>query len=281
MAATGREIREREFTATSARRVYRVEGAEDESAAYAWVSNPSNVPTTVSGLGITKVDGKEDPECENCDEWDVVVEWGESESSGGDTLPAGTKSYKFSYQAPSGHIKRSLITIGAYENDLIFPFDYAPNFNGAINVVDFNTPDMHIEGFDLQPPAEVFSIPYADVSAVITPTYQALVRDLCGKVNNSTFLGHAAGEIMLARVDGQYSKGLWNLDFGFAYVKNGVSIPVGDNITIPAKDGMDLLWTLDIPVKDDDAKAVVPTPAAAYIERVWERANLNDLALPA
>ena len=85
---------------------------------------------------------------------------------------------------------------------------------------------------------------------------------------------------MLVRADGQRQGGLWNLEFGFGYIANDVNIPVGDNIIVPAKDGMDLLWALDITGKDDTTKSLVTQPAAAYVERVWYRADLNLLNLP-
>jgi hypothetical protein len=160
-----------------------------------------------------------------------------------------------------------------------FP-DPPPDFGGAINVADYGTPDMKVEGIDLQPPAEVFTIPYSDLPAVITPTYQATVRDLCGKVNNATFLGYDAGQIMLVRADGQLQNGLWNLEFGFAYIANAINIPVGDEIIVPSKDGMDLLWVLYMPIKVAAPVGISTVPGAAYVERVWERADLDDLDLP-
>jgi hypothetical protein len=55
---------------------------------------------------------------------------------------------------------------------------------------------------------------------------------------------------------------------------------VGDNIVVSAKDGMDLLWVLEVTGKDGTAKELVTSPACAYVERVWERADLVDLNLP-
>jgi hypothetical protein len=276
MAVTGEEIRPREFTDTSATRVYRLTGADTETDAYIWLTNTANVPLNVSDLPRSKLDAKEDPEIAG--DYDVVVTWGTDDSPEA-SQTAGTSSYRFSFQAPSGHIKRSLATISETEDTAIFAFG-PPPMHGAINVVDFGTADVHTEGFDLQPPPEVFTIPYTDVDANISAAYQATVRYLCGKVNSFGFYGAAAGEIMLVRADGQRTGGLWNLDFGFAYIPNATSIPVGDNIVVPSKDGMDLLWALEITSKDDTAKALITQPACAYVERVWERADLNDLNLP-
>jgi hypothetical protein len=191
----------------------------------------------------------------------------------------GTSSYGFSFQAPSAHIKRSLATISQTEDATVFPFG-PPPMHGAINVVDYGSADVHTEGIDLKAPEEVFKIPYTDIDAKITPAYQGVVRDLCGKVNNTSFYGIAAGQIMLVKATGERKGGLWNLEFGFGYIANATSIPVGDNITVPAKDGMDLLWALEITGKHVASKSLIQQPVCAYVERVFERADLNMLNLP-
>lgn len=275
MAASGYEIRPRRFSADSVVLNYHVIDAPNIADVFAWVALQS---ATVAGLPYSTFQADEIEDCENADEYFVAITYGASDNPTSDEEP-GTSGYRFSFQAPSAHIKRSLATISATEDPAIFAFG-APPMHGAINVVDYGTADVHTEGFDLQPPAEVFTIPYTDVDAVIDAAYQAVVRNLCGKVNNATFLGHLAGQIMLVRADGQRQNGLWNLDFGFGYVANATNIPVGDNIVVAAKDGLDLLWVLDITGKDDTAKSLISQPACAYVERVWERADLNDLNLP-
>lgn len=273
MPASGLEIRPRRITNDGVVRMYHVTDAPTEDDLVAYIAT---LPGTVGGWPFSGYEAEEIEDCEGADEYFATVNWGNT--SPPEQPTAGTSSYKFSYQAPSGHIKRSLFTISDTPDEDIFPFSLP--LNGALHVVDYGTADMRVEGLDLQPPAEVFSIPYTDVDAVINGTYQALVRSLCGKVNNSTFLGMAAGECMLVRVDGQRTNRLWNLDFGFAYIANSTNIPVGDVIVVPAKDGMDYLWALDVTTTDGTAKSLITKPGCAYVERVWERADLNALNLP-
>lgn len=275
MAVEGEEIRPRSFTQDQAVRVYHVTDAPTEDDVAAFIET---LPDTVAGLPYSSFEAGEIEDCENSDEWLVSVTWGTPDRPQAENEP-GSSSYKFSFQAPSGHIKRSLATIAEYEDTAYFPLG-APPMQGAINVVDYGTADVHAEGFDLQPPPEVFSIPYTDVDVEIDAAYQALVRSLCGKVNSATFYGYAAGEIMLVRADGQRSGGLWNLEFGFGYIPNATSIPVGDNITVTSKDGMDLLWALDATANDTVSKSLITQPVCAYVERVWYRADLTTLNLP-
>jgi hypothetical protein len=160
------------------------------------------------------------------------------------------------------------------------PFGPAEDgFGGAINVVNDDGKNR-VEGLNLSAPAEVFTIPYTDYPAVITASYQATVRFLCGKVNNTSFYGAAPGEIMLVRAQGEQQGGLWNLEFGFSYIANATDIPVGPNIVVPFKEGHDLLWCWYKQTEDTDQKEFIKRPALAIVDRVYERANLNMLNLP-
>ena len=275
MTAQIEEIRPRRVTQDNAVRVYHVWDAPDEDDL---VDAINSLPDTVAGFPYSSFEAEEIEGCENSDEYTLSVTWGRTDSQP-PSLAAGTSGYRFNFQAPSGHIKRALATIAEYEDSALLPFGPPPMY-GAINVVNLGTPDMKVEGLDLQPPPEVFAIPYNDVPDVITPAYLATVRALCGKVNSTTFYGAAAGEIMLVRADGERKGGLWNLEFGFGYIPNAVDLPVGDNITVSFKDGMDYVWALDTTQRDDTTKSLVIQPSAAYVVRVWERADLTALNLP-
>jgi hypothetical protein len=273
MPVTGYEIIGRKITRNGITRQYYLNGPADEEDVLTFIGG---LDATLAGFPYNTFNADEEDDIAG--DFKISIDWGQPESNQ-DQKP-GESGYKFSFQAPTAHIRRSLATISSYAAPDVFFADDPPDFKGAINVTSYGTPDMAIEGVDLQAPAEVFSIPYRDVDAVIDLTYQALVRSLCGKVNNSAFYGANAGELMLCRADGERSKGVWNLDFGFAYIPNATSIPVGDDITVAAKDGMDLLWTLEMTVNDPAKKMLVSRPVAAYVERVFERADLNDLNLP-
>lgn len=271
MAAIGFEVTgSRTFTLDRAERRYRVEEAADEDEVVAWIN--ANAPSTIIDLPMSEFN------CQEIDEedgtYDVVVTWGTSKNEVQQTI--ATSDYKFSYQAPGGQIYQSLATIAAYSATADDPRD----FGGAINVVNDDGKDR-VEGMNLSPPNETFSLAYSDVSSVIDGTYQSVVESLVGKVNSTTFRGRSAGTVMLVRVNGgRSSSGIWSIDFGFGYVANATSIPVGDDITVTSKDGHDLLWPYYGKVKDDDAKATVKRPISAYVERIYARADLTALNLP-
>lgn len=273
MPATGFErTGSREVTNTYARRKYYVTAA-DELDVVNYVGTIITANPTVAGYPFSEFNSQEIDKVDG--DYELTVSWGQSSAN---QPAAGTSAYRFNFQAPSAHIYQSLATIASEEDPALLPFG-PPNFGGAINVV-WDGGKQRVEGFNLQPPAEVFTIPYTDIPAVITPTYLNTVENLCGKVNLASFLGYDAGQIMLVRANGERIGGLWNLEFGFAYIASKTLIPVGDTIILPAKDGMDLLWVYYMPNKDDTAKELVKQPACAIVERVFERADLNDLNLP-
>jgi hypothetical protein len=214
----------------------------------------------------------------------VTVNWGDPQTV---TQEKDTLDYRFNFQAPGGHIYQSLATVaGYYDGDKLFG---VPPFNGAINVIQ-DKKGQRVEGMNLSPPAEVFTLSYKVSGSVITSSYQDLVLSLCGKVNSEAFRGKPAGTVMLVRVTGgRDSSNVWTIEFGFGYIANSTDVPVGDVAWLNeagtpadiAKDGFDLLWCFYPYAKDGTGKMVLKQPAAVYIERVFERADLNLLNLPA
>lgn len=256
-----------------------VAGSSDpEEDVIDWVL--ANAPATLFGLVFNDITLQENPEIE--DEWEATAQYGEIEATA--PPPAGgTMEYRFNFQAQGAHIYQSLSTIlyaTAEGCDADPSVVHARNFKGALNVVS-DGGKLRCEGQQIEPPPETFTLAYYPVNATVSGAYQAIVEGLCGKVNNGTFRSKAAGSLMLVRVSGGIRTGEdWSIEFGFGYVPNAVNIPVGDAITVDAKDGMDLLWAFYGEVNDDDAKALVKQPLSAYVERVWERGDFSTLSLP-
>jgi hypothetical protein len=240
----------------------------------------ANSPTTIAGLARGGFTLEEDGEIE--DQFEAEVQYGVSTPAPPAT--GGTMEYRFNFQAHGAHIYQSLETL-LYCTPLGCDADpevvEAPNHHGALNVIRDGGP-LHAEGFQIEPPAETFTLAYYPVNATVSGAYQLLVESLCGLVNNATFRGRPAGSLMLVRCTGGIRTGDdWSIDFGFGYVANDTNIPVGDEIIVTTKDGLDLLWPFYGDAVDGVANSLVKQPVAAYVERVWRRGDFNTLALPA
>lgn len=268
MAITIEEVRGRGGTNKALSRKYNVYGTSSEEdvldAVYA------TAPASIAGLPIQGISLDEDedvPEFYEC-----VASYGSKQK---DEPEVDAVEYRFSYQAPSVQIYQSLQTI--YATSVPGGFG-PPQFHGAINVVNDGS-KQKVEGYNLAPPPTTFTLIYYPANATISTGYQTTVENLVGKVNSTTFKGRPAGSLMLTSVQGGARNNAgWSLELGFAYVANATDIPVGE-MTIPSKDGMDLLWVFYGVDEDSSAKQLVQKPFAAYVERVFYRADLNALGI--
>jgi hypothetical protein len=281
----------RRGNATQATRSYTVAGhdsgvpmTEDQLSEYLQSEIGTDIPETVGDLGISDTSYSESDEIPG--HYEVTITWDVPSEIG----------YRFNFQAQGGHFVQSLKTISAWGRGLVSatsdPLDLEaaglPNFGGAINVVPQEDGPPKVEGYDVQPPPETFVLIYHAYDETITGEYQQLVRDLCGKVNNDSFMDLDAGTTMLVRANGERQHGgIWTIEFGFGYVPNledplviGNGISYSDKVQVNAKDGLDLLWVYREHEIEDTYGIVRPMPVAAYVERVWERADLNELNLP-
>lgn len=275
MAAVGEEIMgSRGGSNSSLARKYRVSvtgSSTPEADVLDWVN--TNAPGTLAAMELTGITLEEDPELE--DEYTAEAQYGLPELTGPPVPESGTMEYRVNFQAQGFHAYQSLASIAAYSVGGGFG---PPDFKGAINMVT-DAGKLRCEGLEVQPPSETFTLAYYPVNATVTEAYQNIIEGLCGKVNNGTFRGKAAGSLMLVRCSGGVRTGDdWSLEFGFGYVPNQTSIPVGDEITVTSKDGLDLLWPFYGEKIDDDR--LVKQPFAAYVERVWYRGDFSTLSLP-
>lgn len=269
MPTVGEEIQGRGGNLKSMSRRYTVDvsgSGSPEADVVDWVL--SNAPSTLAGLVLNDITLEENPEI--ADLYEATAQYGAYAE--GPVFPQGSVEYRFNFQAQGVHAYQSLETIASY-----VPSGTPRDFKGAINVVA-DGGKLRCEGYEIQPPAETFTLAYYPVNSTVNSTYQGIVNDLCGKVNNGSFRGMAAGTLMLVRVTGGVrTNDDWSLEFGFGYVPNQTSIPVGD-ITVPSKDGLDLLWPFYGDKIDDDE--LVKQPLQANVERVWYRGDFSALALP-
>ena len=257
----------RSSTSTTASRTYNVFGTSDEVQAQssALLLSPGNI----GGLNAKKITSLDEVNSEDPSGGHFVatIQWSTSENS---EPKSSSFDYRFSFQAPSAHIYQSLETVASTAAS-----GSAPDFGGAINVVN-DSGKLRVEGFSIASPPETFSLSY-HLAKAATPSYQMVVESLVGAVNVSPWKSRPAGSLMLSRVSGGGPNGnVTSIDFGFSFVANKTSLDVG-GITVPSKDGHDLLWAYYHDKVDTNANLLVKKPLAVYVERVRPRMDFNLL----
>ena len=126
---------------------------------------------------------------------------------------------------------------------------------------------------DITVPVYNFSETHYLADAAVTGSYKSTLRSLTGRVNNASFKGFAAGEVLFLGASGsKRGDDDWEITFRFAASENRSSITVGD-ITGVAKKGWEYMWVRYADAEDATAKAIVKKPVAVYIGRSTRKAS--------
>lgn len=160
--------------------------------------------------------------------------------------------------------------------------DEARDHKGGINVPWSNGGSRWPEGHELIVPPETDYVNFVIPNGAFTPSYRAVVESLLWKVNSHEFNGKPAGSVMLVRAQARrQTDNSMHIGFGFSHRPNGPRTIAGVT-TAASVDGHDFAWCYAMPelVDEDGNKALAWALAFIYIERIWERADLNLLALP-
>lgn len=193
--------------------------------------------------------------------------------TGGQTLSgmAGEyPAYEFDTTGGTKHITQSIATVNKYAP----AGKTAPNMKGAIGVTDDS-----VEGVDIVIPSCRFSETHYKSLTEVTKTYINNLIDCTGCVNNATFRGRAAGEVLFKGVTGRLKNyDSWELTYQFEVSRNETNLAVGD-ITVTSKGGWQYLWILY--GTSTDQNRIVKQPIAAYVERVYASTNFNNLQIGA
>jgi hypothetical protein len=224
------------------------------------------IPDTYEGLVLESI--RADPiavdEGDSSGLWDV-----EAIYLPGDFVPFSPDESTESFDTSGGtqHTTQSLATVGAFVAS-----GTAPNHKGAIGVNEDS-----VEGVDIVVPVYSFEESHPLSPAAITPTFKGNVFSLTGRVNDASFKGFAAGEVLFLGARGQRRGfGLWNVQFLFAASPNLTNVPVGD-ITVSAKLGWHYLWVQYKPAVSENS--LVKVPKAAYVERVYRTGDFSLLGI--
>ena len=200
------------------------------------------------------------------------------------TVEAGFNGLPFSPR----HETHSLATIAVFNGttgvSTVIGTDEgeAADLGGAVNVGPYIGAPKDIKGYDLTLPPETDYVNYVIPNGSFTSAYRAVVASLLYKVNAATFQGFAAGSVMLLRAQvRRQTDATMFMGFGFSTLSNGPRT-VGGVTTDDDVDGHDYHWFLSFFkfVVNGNALAISLETDIIYVERIWERADLNLLALP-
>lgn len=181
---------------------------------------------------------------------------------------ADDTEYTFDTGGGTTKITQSLATINAYAPAGLT----APDCEGGIGVSE-----DRVEGVDITTPTYQFSETHRFADGSITPTYKAALFSRTGTVNDGTFKGFNAGEVLFMGATGsKRGDEQWSLTFRFAASPNVSGLAVGP-ITGIDKDGWDYLWIRYAEFEDSSAQAVVKRPIGVYIERTYHRMDFSVL----
>ncbi|MFB3893597.1 MAG: hypothetical protein ACE15C_16410 [Phycisphaerae bacterium] len=235
----------------------------DDITAYNLVADS----TALSYVGLVRQSIEMEPDCidtaRTWGRWNVTIKYGQRQS------PSETGDPSFSFDTGGGtqHITQSISTTQKYAP----AGKTAPDFGGAIGVTHDN-----VEGVDITIPVYTWSeTHYIDDTSVNKSAYYSLT----GKVNNASFKGCAAGEVLFLGASGsKRGSDKWEITFKFAASPNRSGITVG-SITGIAKKGWEYMWVRYADAEDAAAKAVVKKPVAVYIEKVYDEGNMALLGI--
>jgi hypothetical protein len=239
---------------------YLIQGTDDDAAASAALLETA--PAYWNNLPRTSIDIKQVSNTI----WDGVANYGYKAKQ-----PNDDSNYSFETGGGTQHITQSLSTIQRYAPS----GKTAPDFKGAI-CVDNNS----VNGCDIVVPVYTWTDVYILDNTLVTDSYKTILKNLTGKVNNATWKGNAAGEVLFMGASGSKrgNYGDWEIAFKFAASPNVTGKTIGD-ITGIAKKGWEYLWIRYEDADDTGAKVLIKKPSSVHIEQVYETGAFSGLGI--
>lgn len=151
----------------------------------------------------------------------------------------------------------------------------APDFKGAIGV----SKDA-VEGCDIIAPVFSFQKTRTFSAYNVTNAYIKALSDATGTINQSTFMGFAAQEVLFVGAEGRQNspEEPWTITFHFKAGPNLTGLTVG-TISSIAKKAWQYLWVLYQDTEDTSAKFLTKRPLAVYVEDVYRQSNFSTLGV--
>lgn len=196
-------------------------------------------------------------------------------------VPEGeeTLEYSFNFQAKSKYVYYPLEYVSAWAHSgALMDGGSLKNY---VNVT-FDGTQCTLVGMQVDPLPETDRLIYTVPNALVTPAYRLLLRGMCGAFNNAAYNGAAQGELQLVSVSGQArTNSDWQLSFGFGYAPTRLAVQLGseaNGIEVGAVRPSCVLWSMNVPDVEDNI--LVIKPLRAFVQRVWDEYDFDDLALP-
>lgn len=212
------------------------------------------------------------------DAWQVTINY-EKNGADDDSQPNPLRrSRSFDTSGGSQH-KTQAYSVGS-GTTLDFEYRYpssATNMSGAIGV-----DDNGVQGVDVVVPALTWTETYDVPSTYVTSYYIRNVARLTGKVNNFSFRGFEAGEVLFLGASGsqewdqEKGDGPWTLSFKFSASENQTGITIGSIGGIQKK-GWHYLWVRYEPKVESNS--LLQQPKAVYVSKVYQDGNFSGLGI--
>jgi hypothetical protein len=180
----------------------------------------------------------------------------------------GEELIEFDTTGGTQHITQSLATSAKYPAS---GADKAPDCKGAIGV----THDS-VEGADVVVPVYTYTEVHFWSNAQVTDALVTHFFNATGKVNNATWNGWSAGELLFLGATGsRRGTDKWEIGLRFSASKNRTNFNVGDIAITGGKLGWELMW-VRYADKPSEGK-MVKQPIAVYIEQVYDSYDFDNL----
>jgi len=243
------------ITTPNERHLYSVWGTYDANAAKA--AFEAAVPSSMNGLSATRYEVEEI----GGGIWSFTIFYELSEITTEEDLDTtgGTKSMKLSYGTRGYGAPGSVI----------------PYFGGAINCST-----GQVAGVDITEPTYQFSL--TKTLLYLDDAFRDVLYRMTGRYNQAAFRNFDAYEVLFLGARGRKAGAeKWKLQFNFAASENLVNIAMGGGIVVAQKYGWEYLWAAFDEVIDQNARRLVQSPRAAYVEQVYLPGDFDLLGVGA
>lgn len=183
-----------------------------------------------------------------------------------------TGSYLFSFDTTGGKQRIFQTREPTLRRKYVFPGENPPDFNGVIG-----WDGERAEGVEIVVPSLQFEITKRQPRGQITQAYVTTLRGLTGKVNNATFLGYPAGEVMFMGARGRQStEDDPEVTYYFVISENLTGIQIGGVGPVDKK-GHEYLWVFYQVWTDQNASVQTKRPHTVVVDTVSKISNFGAL----